>query len=335
MIDRVLEIFTQMADGTAVAAGTGVGQAVSDVVRERLATTDRGRTAMRAVADGHRDPDTVSELRTLLQAAVDSDPDFARRLSEAMAGPRPVDVPRSTTHSITFEGTTVRGRNTISLGPVTFNNTRNTRFSLLAAALALIALVAISIYGGARMITGDGPGQNQAVTALNSDSLHQVLPTHGSLPAKWTQPKPAETLTAAQGPGLIVAASADYLMGTPEAEVSFMAAACINAEKAHEFFNAVKKSHDGSGRAEADGLTVPMPKIGDEQWAVTGPATQDRPGGGFITLRVGTIVLSIQGTDTDRQSFATSRLEVLAKMMAERAQQAQNGQTPSAYVRDA
>ncbi|WP_101385999.1 hypothetical protein [Streptomyces sp. TLI_146] len=335
MIDRVLEIFTQMADGTAVAAGTGVGQAVSDVVRERLATTDRGRTAMHAVAGGQRDPDAISELRTLLQAEVDSDPDFARRLSEAMAGPRPAEVPRSTTHSITFENATLRGRNTISLGPVTFNNTRNNRLSLLAAALVLVALVAIGIYGGARMITGSGPGRDEAVTALNSVSLHQVLPTQGSLPVKWTQPRPAETLTAAQGPGLIVAASVDYLMGDPEAKVSFLAAACSNAEKAHDFFNAVKKSHDGSGRAETDGLTVPMPKIGDEQWAVAGHGTQDGPGGGFITLRVGTVVLSIQGTDTDRQPFATSRLEVLARMMAERAQQAQNGQTPSAFVRDA
>lgn len=334
MIDRVLEIFTQMADGTAVAAGTGVGQAVSDMVRERLTATDRGRTAIRAVVGGRRDPDALSELRTLLQAAVDSDPDFARRLSEAMAGPRPAEVPRSTTHSITFEGTTVRGRNTITLGPVTFNNTRNTRVSLLAVALVLAALVGIGIYAGARVITGSGPGPDPVVAALNSGSLHQVLPTQGSLPAKWTQPKPTETLTSAQGPGLIVAASADYLMGAPEAKVSFMAAACINAERAHEFFNAVKKADDDSGRAEADGLTVPMPKIGDEQWAVTASGTQNGPGGGYIALRVGTVVLSIRGTDTDGQAFATSRLEVLARMMAERAQQAQNGQTPSAYVRD-
>ncbi|MFG3285611.1 hypothetical protein [Streptomyces sp. NPDC048111] len=124
-------------------------------------------------------------------------------------------------------------------------------------------------------------------------------------------------------------------MEDPEAKVSFLAAACTDAEKAHAFFNGVKSSHDRDGRAETDGLTVPMPEIGDEQWAVTGPAAQDRPGGGFITLRVGTVVVSITGTDTVRQPFAPSRLEKLARMMAERAQQAQNGETPSAHAREA
>ncbi|WSX46468.1 hypothetical protein OG760_34840 [Streptomyces sp. NBC_00963] len=52
-------------------------------------------------------------------------------------------------------------------------------------------------------------------------------------------------------------------------------------------------------------------------------------------LRVDTVIMTITGTDTDDQAFATSRLETFAGMMAERAQQAQNGHKPTVYVREA
>ncbi|MCX4470325.1 hypothetical protein OOK41_08410 [Micromonospora sp. NBC_01655] len=143
-----------MAGGTAAAAGTEMGQSIYTMVRDRLVGTDRGSTALRAVEDRPDDPAAIDELRTLLQAEVDADPGFAEGIAAALAATKPT---RTTTGSITFEGTTVRGRNIFSLGPVTVSNTRNVRLSLLAAALVFVALVALGIYGGAHLIAGDDP----------------------------------------------------------------------------------------------------------------------------------------------------------------------------------
>ncbi|MFF9785159.1 hypothetical protein [Streptomyces nigrescens] len=167
MVETVLQIITQMASGTAAAAGTGMGEAISAMVRDRLAGTDRGSAALRAVEDQPGDRAAVDELRALLQAEVDADPGFAERIAATLAALETAEPSRTTTNSITFEGTTVRGRNTISLGPVTVSNTRNVRLTLLAAALVFIALVALGIYGGVRLIVGDDPAHSPTATNSN------------------------------------------------------------------------------------------------------------------------------------------------------------------------
>ncbi|MFG2629815.1 hypothetical protein [Streptomyces sp. NPDC048473] len=335
MVETVVQIFTQMAGGALTSVGTGVGQAVSDIVRERFATDERGRSAVQAVDDRPGSPEATASLRSVLRAELEADPEFARKISAALEEPPPAASSRSVSGSITIDGTTMRGNQTIALGPVTFHNTRNIRLSLVGAALVFLALVILGIYGGTRLVTGGDPGQERAVTALSSADLRQVIPGPGSLPAKWTRPKPPEHLTGRQAPGLVAVEAVDYLMGDPDAELSFIAAGFTDAGKASDFLRAVKKSRDPDGQVEEEGVSVPMPKIGDELWAVAGPASSMHPGGAYLVLRVGTVVVSINGYDTDDQAFATSRLEILARMMTERAQQAQNGQAPTAYVRDA
>ncbi|MFG2530383.1 hypothetical protein [Streptomyces sp. NPDC048516] len=133
------------------------------------------------------------------------------------------------------------------------------------------------------------------------------------------------------------AEAAGYLMGDPEAELSIVAAGFTDAGKASDsdFLRAMKNSNAPDGQAEKKGISGPMPKIGDELWAVAMPAGSMYSGGAYLALRVGTVLVTIHGDDTDDQASSTPRLEVLARMMAERAQQAQNGQAPTAYVRDA
>ncbi|MCL7493149.1 hypothetical protein M8I34_17285 [Streptomyces sp. MCA2] len=164
MVETVLQIIMQMASGAAATAGTEMGQNISTMVRDRLGGTDRGSTALRAVEDRPEDPAAVDELRALLQAEVDADPEFAESIAAALAAPAAAEPTRTTIGSITLQGTTVRGRNTFSLGSVTFNNTRNVRLSLLAAALVFLALVALGIYGGAQLIVGDDPAHRPTAT---------------------------------------------------------------------------------------------------------------------------------------------------------------------------
>ncbi|MFC5915431.1 hypothetical protein [Streptomyces pulveraceus] len=335
MVETVVQIFTQMAGGALTSVGTGVGQAVSDIVRERFATDERGRSALQAVDDQPGSPEAAASLGSVLRAELEADPEFARKISAALEEIPPAVSSRAASGSITIDRTTMRGSQTIALGPVTFHNTRNVRLSLVGAALVFLALVILGIYGGTRLVTGGGPDQERAVTALSAADLRQIIPGPGSLPAKWTRPKPPEHLTGRQAPGLVATESVDYLMGDPDAQLSIIAAGFTDADKASDFLRAVKKSTGREGQAEKEDASLPMPDIGDEVWAVVGSASSDSPGGAYAVMRIGTVVVSINGYDTDDQAFATSRLEVLARMMSERAQQAQNGQAPTAYVRDA
>ncbi|MFJ2879347.1 hypothetical protein ACIPJN_16945 [Streptomyces sp. NPDC086796] len=333
MVETVVQIFTQMAGGALTSVGTGVGQAVSDIVRERFATDERGRSALQAVDDQPGSPEATASLRSVLQAELEADPEFARKISAALEELPPAVSSRATSGSITIDGTTMRGNQTIALGPVTFHNTRNVRLSLVGAALVFLALVILGIYGGTRLVTGGGPNQERAVTALSVADLRQIIPGPGSLPAKWTRPKPPEHLTGRQAPGLVATEAVGYLMGDPDAQLSIIAVGFTDADKASDFLRSVKPT-DQEEQADKEGASLPMPDIGDELWAAVRPASSDSPGA-YAMMRIGTVVVSINGYDTDDQAFATSRMEVLARMMSERAQQAQNGQAPTAYVRDA
>ncbi|WP_328387188.1 hypothetical protein OHS81_26700 [Streptomyces sp. NBC_00400] len=332
MVETVVQILTQMTGGTAAAVGTGVGQAISDVVRGRLTRSDDGRSAMRAVDERPGDPVAVEELRALLRAEMDADPDFAGQIATVLAGAPPAESPRSVSGGITIDGSTLRGRNTISLGPVTFHNTRNARFSLLAAALVFVALVALGIYGGARLVTGGGGAQERSVTALSAGALRQVLPELSSLPPGWTQPEGPKSGKShlRKGFGLTHLDSADYLMGDPDAKLHCSVAAFTSADKASALYrkNQVDERETGTTR-------VPLPQIGDESYASSYPPGNGNEGGIVLNMRVGSVLVIISGGGSDGQPFETSRLEVLGKMLAERAQQAQNGQKPAATARNA
>ncbi|MEU1494833.1 hypothetical protein ACFYPA_36870 [Streptomyces sp. NPDC005775] len=334
MIETVVQIFTQVAGGTVAAVGSGVGQLVSDLVRERLAGSESGRLAIQAAEAQPADPAAAAELRALLQAEVDADPDFARQIVAALStGSTPAEPPRQVSGSITIDGSTVRGRNTISLGPVTFNNTRNARYSLLAAALVLVALVAVGLYGGSRLITGDDPGRQKSVTQLSDAVAYQVLPDLASLPEGWTQPEAADVGGShlPESAGLSYLGTADFLMGDSEADLHISVAAFTTAEKAHALY--LKTEEDNS--EDGSGLSVSLPRVGDESSAESHPSGNGEESGSSVSLRVGTVLMFITGDDIDGRPFNGTWLKDLGKMMAERAQQAQNGQEPTASARNA
>ncbi|MFJ1802244.1 hypothetical protein [Streptomyces sp. NPDC088180] len=335
MVEAVVQLITQLAGGTAAAVGTGLGHEVSVMVRERLGGSERGRLAVRAVDEQPEDAEAVGELRSLIQSEVDTDPDFARRIAAAMPPSMPTEPPVAMLGSIRIDGATMRGHNTISLGPVTFNNTRNVRSSLIAAALVFVGLVALGVYGGTRLIADHNPEQQKAVTALSPDMLRRIVPGTGSLPAKWTRPEPPEPAGhLTRRGGLVEGSAVDFLMGEPEAELSIVVLGFDAAQNASSAWRQSTKVRDPRGELEKSGMMVEMPKIADEMWAVAGPEAGDSPAGGAVIMRVGTVLISINGLDTDKEAFATHRMEAIATMMADRAQQAQNGEKPTAYVRD-
>ncbi|WP_407564691.1 hypothetical protein [Streptomyces sp. 184] len=148
-------IVAQLAGGAATAAGAGAGQAVYGMVVERLSRTEEGRAAVAELGAGPDDPEARRRFRTVLAEAVEGDEEFARGLAAALAAPpppahAPVTAATAATAgmqgSISIAGSTVKGRTTISPGPVTMQNPRVVRVSLAGLALVLVALLGLGTY---------------------------------------------------------------------------------------------------------------------------------------------------------------------------------------------
>ncbi|MFF3215522.1 hypothetical protein ACFYYB_33430 [Streptomyces sp. NPDC002886] len=344
MVEQVLAIFTQMAGGTAAVVGAEVGQAVSTIVRDRLGATDRGRTAIGTLDTSPADPVAVEELRNVIQSEVDADPDFAERLALALAGPPPAYVPRINT-GISFDNSPVRGRPIISTAAVTISNTRNVRFSLLAGALVLVALVILGLYGGVQLLNqDDSPEQGRGgsgkslMTIKDATRAKEILPGLDSLPTGWRvladNPKASVCGEGAAkcGKGILVFANTSYAPTLDFDEATIELATYESVETAAAGYAALKQDN-----ARLAPTPVAMPNVaGDESAAVSWRDNQSpgisRGSGAFAAVRVGTAVIRISiakkgggGTDLDvLQSFAATT--------SARAQQAQSGETPSAVM---
>lgn len=333
MVDTVVQIIAQMAGGTATAVGTGVGQAVSNVVRERLGRSEDGRSAIRAVDEQPADPVAGAALRALLQAEIDADPKFAQAVAVALAGAAPAEFPHSATGSITLHGSTVRGRNTISLGPVTINNTGTARFTLLAVALVFFGLIAAGIYGGTQLF-GGGSTSARPMSALSDGATRRVLPDLSALPAGWTKsdgPAAREASQMSKDAGITHSEWVEFLMGSERGKLSISVVAFASEDKSAAFYRGSAERELATG----ENPLVSMPRIGDEVFAYSYPPGNGKEGSLQMMMRVGTVIVLIEGDSVEGQPFESSRLEVLAKMMAERAQQAQGGQEPVATARNA
>ncbi|MEV7190886.1 hypothetical protein AB0N81_03625 [Streptomyces sp. NPDC093510] len=178
VVAEAVRVMTGFAGGAAGAVGAEVGQTVSDLVRQRIGGSPSGRAVLDVVEERPQDPEALAALREAVRERVAADPEFAARLAEALAGPPPAgpptagppaadpppaEPPREYTGSIVIDGgAKVRG-STLSLGPVTFNNTPAGRTALVASLAVLLVLVVFAVYGGTQAFSGeDSPGSDRA-----------------------------------------------------------------------------------------------------------------------------------------------------------------------------
>ncbi|QKW08006.1 hypothetical protein HUT18_18075 [Streptomyces sp. NA04227] len=161
LVAVAVRVVTGLSSGAATGVGTEIGQTVAGLVREKLSRSSEGQHALDATEERPQDPETVARLREAVAAHLTEDPDFAARLTAALAGPPPGEAPRQYHHSVVIDGgSKVRG-NTISLGPVTFNNTPSGRTALALAALALAVLAGLLVFTATELVdSDDGRGSN-------------------------------------------------------------------------------------------------------------------------------------------------------------------------------
>ena len=131
-----------------------------DLIRQRLENSDLGRLALNQFDDQPAEQVQQEILRSVLAEAITSDPDFAQQLQDtatayiAAQGSRSsVGGNQDNVNVTTVSG--IKGRNQISIGPMTITNNRQTRISLLATAGVLLLLIISGTYGAVTFITGD------------------------------------------------------------------------------------------------------------------------------------------------------------------------------------
>ncbi len=229
LISAAANLVSGAARGAADSIGAGAGQVVSDLVRARLGTTEEGRAALAGV---DADPAATDGLHAALRDALAADPDFADRLAEALAGTPPTAPAPEVRNSVVIGGRSKVRNSTISLGPVTLNNTRTTRLSLGLGALVLAVLLTLATYGGVQIIVSDaspesagplpeagaestpetseapgsahpvppaGDGEETPGNAVVEDAhtALRILPDLGALPPGWSQPEANSVMDAA------------------------------------------------------------------------------------------------------------------------------------------
>ncbi|WP_051852140.1 hypothetical protein [Streptomyces sp. NRRL F-5650] len=193
LVSEVLHVLTQGIDGGASAAGGMAAQALLGALRERLRGTEDDRAALDAFVGNPGNAAGRAAVRAILEREVAADPAFGRRLG-VLADAATERPPQSITGSVVVGGGARVHRNQISLGPLTVNNNRQGRWLLAVLAVALMILVALAGYGGARVFTdGDedaGPGTSDHGTSDGGSS------DHGASKPPVVDPLPATRETA-------------------------------------------------------------------------------------------------------------------------------------------
>ncbi|MFD4655692.1 hypothetical protein ACFWP2_08620 [Kitasatospora sp. NPDC058444] len=330
--------------------GDGPHRAVADVVRARLRMVPEGARALDAAEASPGD----ARKRELLTAAVAhllaSDQAFARYLATTGLG-RPADPP---TVQLRSEPGTVqlrvgppsapppKGPTTVQLrtGPAAARAQaalaarRSTAGIVAALVLVLIAaLVALGVHLGSRpLLKPGGPGLAHAARPLGDPVLVRgVLPDEGAMPRGWQVQRAPQSGTGVTGPlPCLLPDSCDQQLAyatvtfgaTSVQTVEFDVVAFASPEAAAKAFDSALDRTAGE-----ESTTVAIPRIGDQS------ATRTHGSSSAVALvRVGGVLLLVRD-DGPGAALTAPGLTVFARLLADRAGQAQDGRTPDASAR--
>ncbi|GGS90258.1 hypothetical protein GCM10010206_61290 [Streptomyces cinerochromogenes] len=171
LLSTVVEIVTKASDSAATGMASGAAAIVVDLVRRRLIRSPEGRTALAQVDESPQEPASVDSLRSVLARELEGDDAFRAQLTAAVAGPPPAHQPSSIAHSVVLGSGNKLGRSQISLGPLTINNTRAARTSLLVSAVVLAALLSFVGY-----MLADTFSSGESADVSNQEICNQATP---------------------------------------------------------------------------------------------------------------------------------------------------------------
>ncbi|MEV7026348.1 hypothetical protein, partial [Kitasatospora sp. NPDC093558] len=269
------------------------------------------------------------------------DPAFARYLLSTELGP-PADRPSTvqlrtepadppTVHLKAGPG----DGGTVQLRVKPPNGRRATGGILVTLALVVVAsLVALGINLGNRPLLRPGVhGFDHAATALRDPAQAQgVLPDPGAMPSGWRiETGPQSGTSSGDDVPCFVKDACDQQLAY--ATVTFRAGSRHSAQfVVVTFASAATAGRAFDTRLEQVGgadatAAVPLPSIGDQS-----AARSHGPAGMEALVRVGTTLLYVSDSGADATPADAPVLTSFARLLAARAQQAQDGRTPDAVA---
>ncbi|MEU6996091.1 hypothetical protein ABZ953_36250 [Streptomyces sp. NPDC046465] len=344
---RAVEVFIAVAAGAASGVGQGAGTAVGELVRSRLAGTERGRAALARLDADQGSPVVRAEAETVLSEEIEADPELRRQLAVHLSAPS------------TFNRETVIisrsrvSRSPISVGPLTINSTPGGWAVLACSAVLLLALVVLGVYGGVQVLTSDDSPKAQSrsegadidqeardgkdgkrsgssrgtrtTRTLTPAEIDAALPTKESLPpGGWSvydddhhvQSEDRETGCRPDGSWFEHDLPKDLPGGEGYLNAWFRIYACPSPARAAALFDEV------AGES-GDGKKFAMPRLGDESVALVHERSKETKEMGALGLvRVGTVVIRLDYNPFGSLQAHEDRIGQLTRLATERVQRA-------------
>jgi hypothetical protein len=304
------------------------------VVRARLASTERGRQALDGL-DADVDASVARpEAADVLREEIEADSALRHYLEQHLT--------TSTTHSsVVITGSRV-SRSPISIGPLTINNTRQTRGIMAAAAVLLLALAVLAVYGGVQLLkVDDSPGaappqqspQSGTRPAADSETLpgqgddaagdtnrfltvsetKKILPTLQDMPRSWIQYRQTASVRPASESAQCHKGRMEYQSTEPN--VGFLLAeftvyACPSSEMAADGYRELVRQQRGYDET----VEISMPRFGDESTALVYYKADENDHTANTVVRTGNVVLWLRYGRVDNQPDYSSRVQELTSM---------------------
>ncbi|CAL9284140.1 hypothetical protein [Streptomyces sp. SudanB182_2057] len=358
LASAVVPLVVAAVTGAGTAIGTETVQMVSGLVRERLGNSEQGRAALTGLDRAPDDSTAADRLHAALREALDADPAFAGRLLSLCEAPPPPQQPPAPPGSVVIgDGNRLRGSH-IALGPLTISTTRGGPGTLVALGALILAIVALAVYGGVRVVGGDdSPGRGGGTSSgqdtvregggagasadgslaggrlrpvlRSRDVVESVLPGLDAVPGGWAQesgPKVLDGDTSrclADPTGVLFCGTVKYQDPATNNITEFAVFAHSSVSAAKSAYQSMRKDSPPS---------VALPALGDESHAFGGGGSSS---GKTVTsvVRFGSVVVGvayrIEAVDWT-ETFGGDHLETLTRMLVDRVRQACDGQAPTA-----
>ncbi|MEV7420178.1 hypothetical protein [Streptomyces sp. NPDC089919] len=322
-------------------------RAAVELLRDRLDGVPEGPEAVAAVERVPEDVQARLRLRDAAAAVLAGDPAFAAHLAEllappeAPAPPRPVPVPelppgtgrtgRDRTRAGGDRTGPRRGSGTAAAAALARRAAARVRAREPVALLSLTAVVlvlALAGYGLSGVLGGGGDGADgprRVVALKDPEKVKDIAPGLPAMPPGWTTmsaPEVKECEPKKEDCSGVLHQSWSYFKDPNEQMVTFEVTACASTDDARRVYRRlVTKEEDG----DSDHLS--LPSLGDQSAGFEDRDEGDDEGSTFV--RVGTVVISVWAANV-QGPYEPATLRTLTRMIAARAQEAQNGQPPSA-----
>ncbi|MEV6806626.1 hypothetical protein [Streptomyces sp. NPDC051132] len=364
----VMTLLTQASNGAAGAIGGAAGAEASRLMRERLGSSPEGRAAL---DPGSGD---LGETERQVAAVLASDPAFARRLEQLYEAWRraPTAGPRVGRDMYNAHIGDRSQHNTISFGPLTVRKDSLTPTNVTLVLLAVALVMGLAVYGLSKAVGGDdtavrgpwagaGPdGDGSGVPAAGSGSgagdgggadrkvapvkdlelLREVLPDVRSMPSGWSLSEEADVHKATKDDSCREGGCAGLrsLGGVAYADPGAANKAYIAIEaydSAETAAAGYQRWSEGTSK-EGDDSSMSLGPIGDESVAYSGRESTGSAGTYHMhtIARAGTVMIDIVYGGGYHELDPTV-LTRIARMVVERARQAQNAEQPTAAVAEA